>query len=199
VPSETDLLNDALGQIGAPRIGAISDGSINANFCLTFYPALRDSLLRMHHWNFATGRAHLSASVTPPLFEFSLAYPLPSDFLKMREYNGAPINPTGLTLWEGQWAQRYTIEGQELLTNDTDVYIVYTKRVTDPNIWDALFYQVCAGWLASKLANAIPKDAKKSAELLRGAMGLMLPAALAADGQEGTVLPFVSDSLTRGR
>jgi len=199
VPSETDLLNEALVTVGATRISAIDDGSINANHCQTFYPTTRDALLRMHHWNFATGRAQLSASVTPPLFEYTFAYPLPADFLKMREYNSNPVNSGGYIWWEGQWVSRYVIESGSLLTNDTPVYILYTKRVVDPNIFDALFYQVLATWMASKLALAITKDHKKASDLLSMAMNLLLPSALSVDGQEGTVVPLISDSLTWGR
>jgi len=191
VPSETDLLNESLVTIGASRIAAIDDGSINANHCQTLYPTTRDALLRMHHWNFATGRALLSASPTAPLFEYTFAYPLPADFLKMREFNGVVTDEV--------WPGRYTIEEKSLLTNDTPVYITYTKRVVDPNIFDALFYQVLTTWMASKLANAIPKDHKKAGDLLSMAMNLLLPSALAVDGQEGTVVSLVSDSLTRGR
>jgi len=153
----------------------------------------------MHHWNFATGRALLSASVTAPLFEYTFDYPLPADYLKMREYNSVPVNSGNYIWWEGQWVSRYVIEGLSLLSNDTPVYILYTKRVIDPNIYDALFYQVLTTWMASKLANAIPKDHKKASDLLSMAMNLLLPSAVSIDGQEGTVVPLVSDSLTWGR
>ncbi len=53
MPSETNLLNDALSQIGASLITGIDEGSINANHCQLFYPSLRDDLLRSAHWRFA--------------------------------------------------------------------------------------------------------------------------------------------------
>ena len=191
--SETDCINEALGLIGASRISGLDEDSINARHALTFYAPTRDALLRMHHWNFATGRAALSASTTAPLFEFTYAYPLPEECLKVREYNGVPVT------YAGQYPSRYTVEGRSILTNDTTVLIVYTARVTDLTRWDALAYQVLMTWLASKLAQAIPKDQKKSAELLQVAMNMLLPSALAADGQEGTVQALISDSLTWGR
>ena len=199
MPSETDLLNEALSQIGAARISAIDDESVNAKHCQTFYPATRDALLRMHHWNFATGRALLNASSTAPLFEYTFAYPLPADFLKMREYNSTPVASDNSIWWEGQWLSRFVIESGSLLANDTPVYILYTKKVIDANVFDALFYQVLMTWMASKLANAIPKDHKKASDLLSMAMNLLLPSALAVDGQEGTIRPLISDSLTWGR
>lgn len=204
MPSETDLLNEALARVGADRISAIDDGSPNANHCQTMYPGTRDALLRMAHWNFATGRAALVLNVEVPLFEFQFSYKLPDDWLKMRLYNGGPVNTTGLTWsydtgWPSQWWARYVIEDKNLLSNDSPALIVYTKRVVDCAQWDSLFYQTCVTWLAGKLADAIPKDSKKSAMLIQEAVNLHLPMALAADGQEGTVVPFVTDELTRGR
>lgn len=199
MPSETDLINDALSQIGASLIVGLDDGTVNANHAQHLYPALRDSLLRSHHWNFAMKRAALAQDATPPLFEFAFSYTLPADFLKIVEYNGASLDTSTLALFESQEPSRYRIEGRKLLTNDGEVKIVYLSRVTDPNVWDALFYQVVAGWLASKFASAIAKDHAKSSALLKEAVTVLLPIAMAVDGQEGTISPLISDALTWGR
>ena len=98
MPSETDFLNDALGQIGAARITAIDDGSVNANHCSTFYGPLRRSVLRSHHWNFAETRVELAQDVAPPAFEFAFAYTLPADLLKIKEYFGTNPDTTALVL-----------------------------------------------------------------------------------------------------
>lgn len=198
MPSETDLLNDALGQIGAARITAIDDGSVNANHCLTFYPALRDARIRSHHWNWAVTRQELAQDVAAPAFEFAFSYTLPADCLKVVEYNGANLDTSNLSLFEAATPFRFKIEGRALLTNDGVVKIVYLARVTDPNVWDGLFYQGLAAELASKLATAIPKDAKLSLSLLEKAEHLF-SIARAVDGQEGSVEPFRVDTLTWGR
>lgn len=199
MPSETDCLNDALAQIGAVAITAIDDGSVNANYCQRLYPALRQSLLRSHHWNFALTRIALAQNAIAPVFEFAFAYTLPADCLKVKEYNGASVDTSNLSLYELAAAGRFAIEGRTLLSNDGQVKIVYVRDVTDPNQWDALFYQVVATWLAGKLAHAITKDHAKGTELIRGAIGLLLPMATAVDGQEGTVTPFRVDELLWGR
>lgn len=199
MPSETDCLNDALSQIGASPITAIDDGTVNANHCKRLYPALRDSLLRTHHWNFAMARIELAQDATPPLFEFAFSYTLPDDLLKVVEFNGAALDTSSLALFGSKEAEYYKIEGRQLLTNNGNVQIVYLRRVTDPNLWDAIFYQVVATWLASKLASAITKDERKAQALLKDAMLLLLPMAMAVDGQEGSIVPLASDSLTWGR
>lgn len=200
MPNEADFLNDALGQIGATRIVSIDDGTVNANWCKTFYPALRRALLRTHFWNFAEARVQLAQAAVAPAFEFAYAYSLPSDFLRMKEYNGTLVNLSAVD--PAYWATlvgRYKIEGAQLLTNDGEVKIVYGRDVDNPALWDPLFYQVCTTWLASKLAVAINKNAGKSAELLRETISILLPFAAAVDGQEGTITPYISDDLVWGR
>jgi len=199
MPSETDVLNDSLGMIGANRITAIDDGSVNANHCQTFYPTLRDSALRSHHWNFSMKRVELAQDAATPTFEFQFQYTLPADCLKVVEYNGASQDTSQLTLLETVVPNRYRIEGRKLLTNDGQVKIVYIRREEDPNVWDGLFEQVITTWLASKLANAIAKDAKKSTELLKQVIDVLLPTAMAVDGQEGSTEKLITTDLIDGR
>ena len=206
MPSQTDLLNDALGQIGASPIVAIDDGTVAANWCATFYPALRRSMLRMSHWRFAETRAALAQDAATPAFEFQFSYALAANMIKLVEYNSVQliINSPDVLLvpnvvFLAPYVGYFKIEGRHLLTNDAEVKIVYIADVTDPNIWDPLFYQVLATWLASKLAKAITKDSKKAATLIQEATQMWAPLALAVDGQEGSVIPYQSDDLIWGR
>lgn len=204
MPSETDLLNDSLGQIGATPITAIDDGTINANHCQRFYPALRDGLLRTTHWNFAIRRAVLAQEAATPAFEFAYSYALPGNpyCLKVVQYYGAtPSTGTGtdLTLLEALQFSKWKVEGRHLLTNDGEVEIVYIARVTNPDEWDSIFYQLVSTWLAAKLANAIPKDHAMATALLKQAVDLLLPLAAAVDGQEGSVETLQSNELIEGR
>lgn len=200
--SETDLLNDALSLIGASPVTAIDDGSVSANHCQRLYPALRDALIRGHHWNWAMTRVELSPDAVPPITEFMFSYTLPSDCLKVVEFAGADLDTSVLVpLWDSRTTSyfQYKIEGRQLLTNYGTAFIVYIARVTNPDLWDPLFYQVVSTWLASKLASAITKDDRKAAELLKEAYNVLLPLAMAVDGQEGSVVPNVSHALTWGR
>ena len=197
--AETDFLNFALGKIGADRITNIDDGTENANHCLTIWPALRKGILRSHNWNFAEERAKLALNATPPPFEYAFSYALPSDALKLKEYNATTVNVYNFDI-PGIWVWKYfKIEGRNLYTNDGAVLIVYVKDVPDPNLWDALFYQAAAAWFASELALAITKDTKMSASLLQTALGVLMPMALSADGQEGPIVPIQVPDLLWGR
>ena len=200
MPTQTDCLNDALGQIGASVVTAIDDGSTNANLCKTFYPPLRDGVLRSHHWNFAMQRVELAADVAVPLFEFAYSYTLPSDLLKLVEYNGENTSSTYLPIYDWRYLARpvYKVEGRKIFTNDASVKIVYLKRAENPDEWDGLFYQAMTQLLASKLAIAIRKDPKFSMALKQMA-DETLALALAVDGQENPIQPFSTDNLLWGR
>jgi hypothetical protein len=200
---ETEFLNDALSQVGATIIGSMDDGTINANYCKTFWPALRRGLLRQHHWNFAQRRVELAqALATPPfepqpVYEFTYRYALPDKYIKLVEYQGIDVNIVPADMMP-TWKSWYRIEGLFLLTNDTPVFITYVYDEDNMTLWDPMLYQGAAAWLASKLATAIPKDEKLSANKLMEA-DRMVSMATSMDGQEGTVLPFISDSLIWGR
>ena len=200
--SLTDLLNDSLSQIGAASITAIDDGSVTANHCQRLYPALRDALIRGHHWNWAMVRVELAQDATPPTTEFAFAYTIPSDCLKIVEFAGADIDTSvSIPLFDSRTSFyfQYRVEGRKILTNYGTAFIVYLARIENPDLWDPLFYQALATWLASKLASAITKDEKKALELMKIAQEILLPYAMAVDGQEGSVSPNVSDALTWGR
>ena len=120
----------------------------------------------------------------------------------MREYyGGSPSTGDGtdLALLEARQLAKWKVEGRKLLTNDGEVMIVYTRRITNPDEWDSTFYQLVSTWLAAKLANAIPKDARKASELLKQAVDMLLPLATAVDGQEGSIEAFQVTELIRGR
>jgi hypothetical protein len=201
VATETECLNDALGQIGAARITSIDDGSVNANHCLVFYRPLRDGLLRSHFWNFALKWVELAQDVPAPTLGYSYSYELPSDFLRLKQYAGSlPTTPDAFWfLHPGtRFLTNYKIEGTKLRTNDGQAFIQYVRRIDNPDEWDPLFYQGVATTLASKLAMAIRKDPKLSMALLSQGESF-ISQAMAIDGQEGSSEPFVSDDLTWGR
>lgn len=199
--TETDLCNDSLGQFGAATITSLGDGSINSNHCLRFYPQLRDARLSSHHWNFALTWVQLAQDVTPPVAGFNYAYTLPSGCLKVVNYGGSKPTSPSTTLWSDPYARyvvRYKIEGRTLVSNDGTAYIQYLRRITNPDEWSPLFYQGLSKELASKLSMAIAKDAKMSMSLFQMAE-MTFATAMAVDGQENSIEPYVVDDLIWGR
>ena len=146
----------ALARIAAKRITSYEDeteDSLPAIQCRLHYEQTRDALLRSHWWRFARGRATLSQNAAytadTTTFEWTYAYDLPVDFLRMKEP------------WEGDvpgdFDLRYTysLEGKQLLSEETTMYIRYIKKVTDPNKFDPLFIEVLVLQLALKMVSAL--------------------------------------------
>lgn len=211
MPSEIDILNGALGLAGMRRISSIDDGTENANHCRVFYPLILDASLRMHHWNFATGRKTLGQLVDVPTFEFLYAYQVPADFIKLREYYDDQITLT-IDNNDFQYIKYYSKFRLEILeqnddlatqkkvivSNGTVVNLVYTRRATNPDLWDGMFARGLMHLLASDLANAGPRDSKK-AELMTTLGDGYMSMAMGVDGQEQSNEAFIVDDLTWGR
>ena len=140
----TDIANLALSRIGEKRISDIAENSPSAISCRANFEMVRDSLLRSHPWNFAIGRAELSETDTP-VFGWSYAYALPSDFLRLSTLNG---------IQAAKCVSDYTLEGALILTNTNEAKITYVRRIADPTLFDSLFTEV----LVYRLAGAVAMD-----------------------------------------
>jgi hypothetical protein len=149
--TNTDLANMALSRLGEPRISDIAENSPAAIACRENLEMVRDSLLRQHAWNFATGRAVLTAGTTPA-FRWAYAYPVPSDFLRLSTLNGSQASKI---------ADEYTFEGGSILTDAQEAKITYVKRITDPGLFDPIFVEVMVYRLASSIAMSLTADMGK--------------------------------------
>jgi hypothetical protein len=98
---------------------------------------------RPHWWRFARSRVELSQNTTDPDFEWAYAYDLPNDFLRMwlKPYED---NNTG----HDNTRYTYSMEGTQLLSDETTMKIRYIKRVTDVPTFDPLFVEVLVLQLA---------------------------------------------------
>ncbi|CAB4126149.1 hypothetical protein UFOVP68_11 [uncultured Caudovirales phage] len=164
--SRTDIINRALIKLGAPTIADPNEDSEQALKAGVVFDTLLRSELRMHPWSFAIKRATLAPLTTAPAYEWTYAYQLPSDFLRIvmvndywdfagvREANDAPAVP-------------YSIEGQQLLTNfAAPLKFRYVYDVSaDPNVWDALFVETFACRLGEELCETLTKSAAKKATM----------------------------------
>lgn len=144
--AEIDVWNMALDMLHeAPVSSPTEDTGVRLWFSRETAPT-RDSELRKFAWNFALERASVAASVDVPAWQWSFKYDLPGDCLRMMalRQNGA-INGTLIP---------YELEGGAILTNATaPLKLRYIKRVETVGLWDALFVDVMAAKLASKMAH----------------------------------------------
>lgn len=93
------------------------------------------------------GAGYPSFETTTPDFEWEYQYLLPEDFLRLKILNEADYT-TAVD-------DRYTIEGNRLLTNFDSASIKYIKKETTPSNFDPLFTEVLVLNLAIKLCHSL--------------------------------------------
>jgi hypothetical protein len=153
--NDTQICNLALGEVGdSYSIMDINETSNQAAVCRLFFEPTRDALLRSHPWNFARALSDLSALSTEPVFGWDFQYQLPSDFIRLVEFNG-------LDAWQTE--DDFQIAngpegGLVLLTDVTAASVVYIKRVTDANLFDPLFVEALTMRLAARVCTKLTKD-----------------------------------------
>ncbi len=169
--SVVDICNNALVRIGSKTITSLTDGDKVANACNTIYERTRDSLLRMHLWNFAIKRSTLASEEDTPAFGFNYSFPLPSDFIRVKEL-------------DDPWTI-YKIEQGKLLTDSSSVKLVYVSRETDVAKFDALFTEALILMLAINLSYIlIGSNGREGA--LKEELNRTLFLAKQVDGQDDT-------------
>lgn len=154
MPSVVDVCNLALDKLGQSPITSLSDGTKTANLCSRNWPLIRDQELRRHAWNFSIKRAVLAPSSTSPEWGFSYQHPLPVDFLRLVEVRD---------LKKGE----YQVEGRNILTDETVLYIRYVAKMTDPNQYDSLFIDVVSTKLVHSLMENLNQHRLKKEDVLR--------------------------------
>jgi hypothetical protein len=177
--SEIAICNQALALVGAEPISSFSDNTKTARFCQTLFAPTRDALLRSHYWNFAIARIQLAQLVDVPLFEYSSAYALPNDCLRVIRLSDRDA--------------QFKIEGRKLFCYLSEAYIQYVKKETDTSKWDNYFIEALSYLLASKLAYPLVQSTSLAGSLF-AQYEQIVKKAMSFDGQEGSMDNLVSDT-----
>lgn len=164
-----DAVNAALARIGYRlRVNSMVDGTRAAAVALQIYGQARDALLREGNWGFAQKTAAAIASATAPTVPWARAFQYPADCLRVRNLFPAAYSATDQSnplrvLYLVADANATT---KFILTNELAPVIVYTARITNPLVWDALFADALIAELAKQLAPALAsmEAAKVTAE-----------------------------------
>jgi len=142
--SEVGICSNALRKLGDEPITSLTDNSDRARLCNNFYPQVRNELLELRNWNFATARTSLAYEVATPEFTWSYQYQLPSDCIR-------PIRNQYID-------EDYKVEGRKILTNSASLNLIYLKKETDPNQYTPTFITALEDKMAAWLAYPVTGD-----------------------------------------
>ena len=150
--SVVNMCNSALNLLGASTISALTDDTKNARLCNQRYEPVRNRVFRSHAWNCLHKRVQLAQNSTAPVIEYTYAYALPSDCLRvLKVHNG--------TTDSIQSAIDYKLEGRNIVTDEGTVYLIYVALDTDPNNYDSYLQESISHQLAADLCYAITNNA----------------------------------------
>lgn len=156
--TQTSIANSALQFLGYKAISSITDNDRGARAVNRTYTDTKIAELRKHFWNFAIKRASLPASVTPPLFGKSFAYPLPNDFLMLAPRDN-DFNPN-----DSDWQ----IEGLQIISNQAaPLEIRYISNDIPEAQFDACFAQSLAAALAVGICEELTQSNSKLQNVMR--------------------------------
>jgi len=157
----TEICNMSLDRVGAARITSFDNSNTAEGIaCRLHFWHTVNYLLESFDWPFSRGRAILSQSTDDPAFEWDNQFLLPSDFLAMRHNYTESKSSFPDERWE--------IEGNMLMTNDSEVSLKYTKKVTDTSQFSTLFIELLVLTMAFKM---LPKIAGTEAASLTKTIG----------------------------
>lgn len=191
--NSTTICNLALSKIGNKRIVSLDEESPEARACRLVYEPARDEVLRSHQWNFAMKRMVLSRLVAAPAFGWACQFQLPVDCLRVLQLNG--YEP-------GERRDNWEIEGRVLLADDETAEIKYIARVTDGNLYDAIFVKALAVKVGAEIAKPLAGSSSLAEGLLTEYERIVGPLARSADSFESRPkrkLPWVESDLVRAR
>ena len=150
--SVVDICNSALNLLGASTISALTDDSKNARLCNQRYEPIRNRVFRSHAWNCLHKRVQLAQNSTAPVVEYSYAYALPSDCLRILKVHNGTTDSIASSI-------DYKLEGRNIVTDEGTIYAIYIALITDPNEYDVYLQESISHQLAADICYAVTNNA----------------------------------------
>ena len=150
--SVVNMCNSALNLLGASTIAALTDDTKNARLCNQRYEPIRNRVFRSHAWNCLHKRVQLAQNSIAPVIEYSHAYALPSDCLRVLKIHNGTTDSIASAL-------DYKLEGRNIVTDIDTVFVIYIALDTDPNNYDTYLRESISHQLAADLCYAITNNA----------------------------------------
>lgn len=150
-----DVANRALASLGQSRVENLDEGTQSANYCRLYLEEAIDYIASYHPWRCTRERIQLSRDGTTPVSHWTYRYHLPEDFLTLaRDQIGNPL-VSGLVMPS---LVDFDIEGEWLMSNALDVWIVYHKTPATPDGYPPAFIRAITYTLAERLATILTSN-----------------------------------------
>lgn len=198
MPSAVDISNAALNTLGASNITSLTEDSKAGRLINQRYSDVRDAVFRSHNWNSLIRRASLARNTVAPAFGYLHQYPLPTDCLRVLEFSNGTLTYPKDNMTDNSGGPVYVIEGRELLTDETTVFIKYISRVEDPNEYDTLLVDTIAARLAMEICYAIT-GSNSMISTTKALYDEKIKEARFVDATEGAAAKFEASDLIESR
>lgn len=185
--SSIAICSRALMKLGADSITSFEDGTAEAEVAASLYGPIRDALISAYPWSFATGQIALARLAAEPIADFSYAYQLPSDFLRVLSA-GVAGRGRGID---------YRIAERRLHTDVSEVTLTYIFR-PDETTFPPFFDQALIARLAAEFCIPLTDSTSRSEVLHRLAEKQFQEAKL-IDGQQESSTQIENFSLVEVR
>lgn len=141
--SPVDICNLALDYLGQENGVTDIDAPTTEEETVAarWYDTTRQQILRKFTWNFAKKRAILAPSADVPAFEYSAAFPLPSDCLRILSVGTDALS----------YLRQYDLENRRILVSEATtgkLYLKYIYDAVDVSKFDPLFINILTLQLA---------------------------------------------------
>ena len=155
--NKVSVANLALSNLGEAPIQNLNDNNARGRIANALIDNVVRTVLRSHDWNSAMKRVVLT-KVTDPLFGWNSTFQLPADYIKVIE------------VWP---VSRYRVQGDNILSNESTLSLLYIYEPADINSLDVLLAESLALKLAVEMAETLTgKDGLKDRMMQKYLMSL---------------------------
>lgn len=178
--SKLEIINKALGLLGANTIKTIEDHTLEAEAARKMYQPSLDSVLAETDWTFAIKRVLLPlAEDKKPAWGKGNYFTLPADLVKIVDVMDRH------TLWRR--------EGNFIYSPASEFGLVYVARCIDPTYYPSYFIDAFASKLAAEMCYLLTNSMEKTLGLIDLYEGQYLPNAKTKNAREKSS-PKIDDS-----
>jgi hypothetical protein len=150
-----NICSAALQLLGAKPISSFSEGTDAANISDSLYQDVKKQTLLIYPWSFVYKKIALAQLLTAPTTEYRYAYQLPGDRIGPPRMVMTSATPGSGTI------RNYRIFGDQLLTDETTIYIDYPYDVQEYEM-PVYFIQLMKYMMAWHLALPITDQTEKA-------------------------------------